>query len=151
LETSVSSAAARNFTKWPILGEPTILDWYAGDTHKEEVDYLNNWICQRIQWLDQELDYSDPKIPDLGKKEAFNIYPNPASGQLFISSVETLPNYPFTIRLFNVNGVEKMEEILVPQLDQMELSIPLPDLIPGLFILEISNEKGSSKWKVVIN
>ena len=150
LESLVSQAAARNFTKWPILGEPTILDWYAGETYKEEVGYLNNWICQRIQWLDQEFDYSDPNIPDLGEKEVFTIFPNPTSDQLFISHIETLPNYPFTFRLFNLNGQKKMEETLVPQLNQTELSIPLPDLVPGLFILEISNEKGSSKWKVVI-
>ena len=111
---------------------------------------MNNWICQRIQWLDQEFDYSDPNIPDLGEKEVFTIFPNPTSDQLFISHIETLPNYPFTFRLFNLNGQKKMEETLVPQLNQTELSIPLPDLVPGLFILEISNEKGSSKWKVVI-
>ena len=150
LEPAITPAAARNFIKWPILAQPTVIDWYAGDTYEEELDYLNNWICQRIQWIDQQLDYLDLNIPDLSEKEVFNIFPNPASDQLFISSIDTLPNYPFTIRLFNLNGVEKMKETLVPQLDQTELSIPIPNLVPGLFILEISNEKGSSKWKVVI-
>ncbi len=150
LGSVVNAAADRNFTKWPILGQPFVIDWYAGNTYTEELSYLNNWICQRIQWLDQEFDYQDTNIPAPANEDAYTIYPNPASDQLCIYFPDTFPNYPFTIRLFDVNNIPHSEQTLTPSLNQTKINISLPDLMPGLFILELSNQQGSSKWKVII-
>ena len=149
-EAVITPAADRNFTKWPILGQPNVLDWYVGDTYIEELDYLNNWICQRIYWIDQQLDYVDTYTPDIGNSEAYTVYPNPAQDHLFIQSSDTFPNYPLTFRLFDLNRIKRWEQTIVPRINQTEINIAPPDLEPGLFILEMSNAQSSIKWKVVI-
>lgn len=150
LESIVAPAANRNFTKWPILGQPHVLDWYAGDTYEEELNYLNDWICQRIEWLDQELDYLDTDIPPILKADEYTVYPNPASDQLFIHAPDTFPHDPHTIRLFDLNKILHWEQTVIPQLEQSKINVSLPELGSGLFILELENSKTSSKWKVII-
>ena len=55
---TLEAAAGRNFDRWPVLGEyvwPN--DFEAGERHTytEEVDYLKNWLEDRVAWMDEEL------------------------------------------------------------------------------------------------
>ena len=149
-ESILAPAADRNFTRWPILGQPTVIDWYVGDTHTEEVEYLNNWICQRIQWLDQQFDYQDQNIPAIGNPDEYTIYPNPTSDHLIIQSSDPLPSYPFIIRLYDLNKILRWQQTIVPRFDQTKINLSLPDLSSGLFILEMSNSESNARWKVVV-
>ena len=148
-ESILDPAANRNFTKWPILELP-IVDWYIGETYAEELDYLSNWICQRILWMDQELDYIDTAVPPILSADEYTVYPNPTTEHLIIQSPDTLPSYPHTIRLFDLNQVLRWEQTITPRLEQTKINLSVPDLESGLFILEMSNSKSSSRWKVVI-
>ena len=51
--TRLSEAQARNFTRWPVLGENVWPNAYVGETYQEEVDYLKTWTTQRLVWLDE--------------------------------------------------------------------------------------------------
>ncbi len=149
-ESLITPAAERNFARWPVLGQPHILDWYVGDTYAGEVDYLNNWICQRIVWMDQQLDYLDTNIPPVADAQLYTIYPNPATDHLTIQSTDTFPSYLHTIRIYDLYKKLQWEETLVPQFNEERINISLPDLSTGIFILELSNLKNSSRWKIVI-
>ena len=143
----ISPAAERNFTRWPVLGQPHILDWYVGDTYAEEVDYLNNWICQRIAWMDQELDYLDTDIPPIFDAQSYSVYPNPAVNYLIIQSQDTFPNYLHTVRVYDPYQRLQWEETLVPQFNDNKIHIALPNLTTGIFILELSSTQSSTRWK----
>ena len=44
-----------NFDKWPLLGQKEVWpNHYIGNTYNDEIDYLNNWIINRVQWLDEQ-------------------------------------------------------------------------------------------------
>ena len=58
--TLVDEAQARNFTRWPILGERVWPNDYVVDTYQEEVDYLKNWMTQRLTWLDEN--FPEPTV-----------------------------------------------------------------------------------------
>ncbi len=50
LETS--EAVKRNFQAWDILGLDVHPNNFVGETHQQEIDYLKNWLKDRLIWLD---------------------------------------------------------------------------------------------------
>ena len=53
--SEVSVAAENNFDKWHLLGKKEVWpNYYIGNTHEEEVDYLENWLLKRLQWIDKK-------------------------------------------------------------------------------------------------
>jgi len=87
----LDESKTRNFEKWPVLG---IYIWpnpyFVGQTYQSEINYLKNWISQRINWLDQNMvgqpsDLNDSKeqIPsDFSFEQS---YPNPFNPTTTIS------------------------------------------------------------------
>lgn len=51
----LNEAQARNFQRWPILGEWTWPNYYYGNTYQEEIDWLKNWTEERLAWLDANI------------------------------------------------------------------------------------------------
>jgi hypothetical protein len=50
----LNEAQARNFRRWRVLGRTVWPNAYVGQTFSDEVDYMKQWIRQRIEWMDQE-------------------------------------------------------------------------------------------------
>ncbi|MEK9913486.1 MAG: CotH kinase family protein, partial [Flavobacteriaceae bacterium] len=50
-----SNNAGYNFTRWPILGEWVWPNFFVGQTYNEEVDYLKDWVLNRMAWLDEQI------------------------------------------------------------------------------------------------
>lgn len=51
----LDEAQERNFDRWPILGEYVWPNHFLGDTYKQEVDYIVNWIERRLDWIDSQM------------------------------------------------------------------------------------------------
>ena len=45
----------RNFGKWPILGKYIWPNAYIGDSYISEINYLQDWITERLAWLDESI------------------------------------------------------------------------------------------------
>ena len=41
-----------NFEKWPVLGQYVWPNNFVGNSYDEEIDYLKDWINNRLNWLD---------------------------------------------------------------------------------------------------
>ncbi|MAU26507.1 MAG: hypothetical protein CMH48_09485 [Muricauda sp.] len=54
-ELNKSGAIAANFTAWPVLGTYIWPNNFVGDTYGEEVDFLRNWVGERLTWLDTQI------------------------------------------------------------------------------------------------
>ena len=50
-----SSAIDKNFGKWLILGKYIWPNKFIGDSYDSEINYLEEWINQRFDWLDQNI------------------------------------------------------------------------------------------------
>ncbi len=89
-----NEAAPRNFERWPVLGQWVWPNYYVGSTFQEEIDWLKNWISQRLNWLDSSL---PQYVEVLGIEEYSNtpvlVYPNPFEDAftVFIELNETKP------------------------------------------------------------
>ena len=55
LVNEIAEAQARNFLRWPVLGQYVWPNYFIGQTFGEEIDYLKSWISSRIAWLDLQL------------------------------------------------------------------------------------------------
>lgn len=72
----------RNFEKFNILNTYVWPNNYVGGTYDNEVSYLKNWISDRIDWLDSEMDAIDPAFPNSLEASRLRdmtvrVYPNP--------------------------------------------------------------------------
>ena len=48
-------AIDRNFEKWDILGTRIFGNYFVGNSHQEEIQYMRDWLEQRLAWMDSEL------------------------------------------------------------------------------------------------
>ncbi|MCG6912511.1 CotH kinase family protein [bacterium BMS3Abin03] len=77
----LSESEERNFERWDILDEYIWPNAYVGGSYENEISYLKNWIINRLNWMDEELDFIDD-VSEKGKPVAnnyylFQNYPNP--------------------------------------------------------------------------
>jgi hypothetical protein len=85
----LDESQARNFTRWPILGQyvwpnPNPIP----QTYQEEIDELKNWLRNRIAWLDQNLPGTCTTLSQHQENYSdysFAVYPNPNSGTFQVS------------------------------------------------------------------
>lgn len=55
LSVYLGPAIARNFDRWDILGQYVWPNYFVGETHEAEIDYLKGFIGSRLQWMDANL------------------------------------------------------------------------------------------------
>ena len=72
----------RNFTAWPVLGTYVWPNFFIGDTFESEIDWLRNWISQRLAWLDANIPGIITAVEEENKGERVTAYPNPFSSHL---------------------------------------------------------------------
>lgn len=56
----LEEAQKRNFDRWPTLGQYVWPNWYIGQTWKDEVSWMHNWLMDRIDWIDSQM--GDPPL-----------------------------------------------------------------------------------------
>jgi CotH kinase protein/Chitobiase/beta-hexosaminidase C-terminal domain len=54
LAALLNEAQERNFRRWRILGRQVWPDFYTGKSYGDEVQYMKNWIAQRLTWIDRQ-------------------------------------------------------------------------------------------------
>lgn len=50
----LSEAQGRNYRRWKILGRQVWPNHYTGKTYEDEVQFLKNWMTQRLAWIDRQ-------------------------------------------------------------------------------------------------
>ena len=58
-------AVERNSDAWPRWGEYVWPNYYVADDYADEVDWLKQWLVERIAWMDEQLGY-DPNAHQRG-------------------------------------------------------------------------------------
>ncbi|WP_167618067.1 CotH kinase family protein [Maribellus sediminis] len=92
----LKDAQARNFQKWNVLNNWVWPNNYVGGTYLNEVDYLRNWIFDRIDWLDEQIDMIEPSFTTGNELVLTDdpdplVYPNPFSNKFTVEI--DLPDY----------------------------------------------------------
>jgi len=50
-----NGAVDRNYERWPVLGQALPFNSYVGQSYDDEVSYLQNWILERHNWMDDQI------------------------------------------------------------------------------------------------
>lgn len=55
-------ALNRNQSAWNVIGRQVWPNYYVGQTYGDEIDYLKNWIRNRVKFMDKQLLPRDPSL-----------------------------------------------------------------------------------------
>jgi CotH protein/type IX secretion system substrate protein len=116
MTAEIDEAKDRNFYRWDILGIEIWPNYFIGDTHEQEIDFLKNWLSQRINWMDQNMLGVPTDCIILGQETIennilLNSYPNPFENQINFS----FENNNFEkgqLQIFDAFGNEVLKHIL---------------------------------------
>tara|TARA_B100000575_G_scaffold288375_1_gene288301 strand:- start:13435 stop:14814 length:1380 start_codon:yes stop_codon:yes gene_type:complete len=50
-----NKSISRNFNKWPILGQYIWPNYFVGESHESEIDFIKQWITNRLLWMDGKI------------------------------------------------------------------------------------------------
>ena len=50
-----NGALDRNFNQWPVIGEPLPFNSFVGSSYAEEIQYMKDWVSDRIGWMDDQI------------------------------------------------------------------------------------------------
>jgi hypothetical protein len=98
-------AQQRNFQKWPVIGEYVWPNYvYDFDTYQEEVDWMKDWITQRLEYLDAVLNATVTGVEeDKISKVIVNAFPNPFDNEVLFDYEIPTPGET-KIEIFDVLG-----------------------------------------------
>ncbi len=137
----ISEAIDRNFTVWDdfignsIWFEPSPIP----QSYEEEIDYMQNWISNRIDWLDANIpgDCGISNVSQLSDlEETIEIYPNPT-----LDKVNILCEDLVSVELLNVYG-RKLFETTLKEIDLNKYS-------KGIYFIKIRTKKQILTKKIV--
>jgi hypothetical protein len=95
LAASIKEPAARNFQRWPILGETVGPDYYAGKTYADELEYLKTWVTNRMNWITaQFVPVPTPSVPAGPAGTNASLVLGATAGQVYFTIDGTDPRLP---------------------------------------------------------
>jgi hypothetical protein len=87
LAASLKEPAARNFARWPVLGNQVGPEYFVGKTYEEEISYLKTWMSNRLAWIDAQFVPAPAVTPAVIATAAVNsIAFNAPTGQVFFTT-----------------------------------------------------------------
>jgi len=85
----------QNFYRWNILNQVVWPSPVAVGSYEGEVNYLRNWLSERVDWIDSQIERpEDPEDPEVitavdNKDYGISMFPNPTSKELYIELAAT--------------------------------------------------------------
>lgn len=152
--TNLNEAQARNFQRWPVLGKYVWPNYYVGQTHKDEVAWMQNWLVQRIAWIDgqlKEIGILTATEQALDQK-LLSAYPNPLEDNNSIV-YEVPQRSKVNLQLYDILG--RSVRIFVNEnqtAGKYEINWQSQDLEQGVYILDYQlDDKSMVKKKIIKN
>ena len=61
-ELTCCGAIDRNSQAWPRWGQWVWPNYYVSNSYEDEINFLKNWLTERIAWLDERWGYEEPSL-----------------------------------------------------------------------------------------
>lgn len=148
----INEAQQRNFDRWPILGQYVWPNQFVGNTYAEEIDFLKNWIIDRLEWMDVNSNWTCITLItalNVDTRNEIIIYPNPSIG-IFNILIQGSANYKSIIKVYNSVGKEIFNDQFNGSTYRWYATQNGSGIPNGIYIINIINEKGESYSKRVI-
>lgn len=135
--TLLAEPAARNFQRWPVLGQYVWPNAYIGQTWAEELNYLDNWLGYRIAWIDGNIMNVGPTVSVHSGpwQPYFKVYPNPLSNSTLTVEYNASEAQ---FSLFDLAGRPLMSDVYLRGGLGQQQQVTLPENLPaGLYFYRI--------------
>jgi hypothetical protein len=74
----VAQSQGRNWQRWPILNEWVWPNAFCCGSYQQHVNYLKNWLTNRLEWMDGKFETLDTTQYFPSKYFKTSVYPNPS-------------------------------------------------------------------------
>jgi len=144
LSNMLGQAQVRNFQQWPVLGQYVWPNYYIGNTYSEEVNYLKNWVKNRLIYLDKVWEIKDSNVTEQ-ENLSISILPNPGSEAIQLRFTSVLP-HGLQMKVFNSSGQNK--NVTYVEKDSTSLELDIKDLASGVYFVHLAdnNQKRTIKF-----
>lgn len=146
LANYLEEAQQRNFVRWPVHGQYVWPNNFVGDNYQEDVNYLKQWITNRINWMDANMfDNCLDLAIESQEESAFSIFPNPSNGLFTVQLKQEITNG--TLSIYDINGrlVHQKE-----QLNGFAYQFKLSDVANGVYRVLLQTEQQIITKKLMI-
>ncbi len=151
IETSIDY----NFERWPVLGEYVWPNYFVAETHEEEIDFVQNWVSERLLWLDEQwggqcvITGDEQRVID--PAPAIQITPNPSDLSHARVQFSAPLSGDYLLTLFDTNGrqVYQKRYNAVPGSKDIDLD-DLSYLDPGMYLLKVAGQDGFTGYLKLI-
>jgi hypothetical protein len=137
----------RNYEVWPVIDKPLFFPNYVSGTYEEEILNIKNWLTDRLQWIDENIDdlyypvdiYSSSNNKTVAEYIGFDAYPNPFSGELSLCFNSSYTG-DLKIQFHNLLGQLSLE-ITTPITQgyrELKLDSRIADMPPGVYIMRVT-------------
>lgn len=145
LYNQLSVPAERHFTRWPILSTYVWPNFFIGDTYLEEIDYLKNWLIDRVTWMDNNM-WADSCQIDLAvsaepANNSLEVYPNPAQDQILINTRLTSDALSKVV-VFDITG-QPMPVNFINNKNQIQINTA--SLPAGIYLVQLVDSKYNNR------
>lgn len=125
----------RNFQRWPIIGKYVWPNYFVGDTYREDVDYLKDWITRRVQWMDANIMVAETVSGSTGND--ILVFPNPVRSRFSLYFNLKNPG-PVRIVMTDLMGhrIIDEEQVLEAAGDQYIECNPGKQ-VPGFYVVQL--------------
>ncbi|MCB2205757.1 CotH kinase family protein [bacterium] len=147
----LNEAQQRHFTRWELLGTSVWPNYFVGDTWAEEISYLKQWIHDRSNWMDANIetlawvDTTTTAVePARAQPDAFTVqcFPQPAREDVTLA-VNSDRNRALVLCVFNMQGaLVRRRDLQVMQAERTMVRIDMRKLPAGLYTVAVTDERG---------
>ncbi len=145
----------RHYQLYPILSQYVWPNNYIGGSYANEINYMKNWITDRLAWLDNNIGSFalETGIEDLSATTGIKIYPNPSNGAFNIELPESHSgNIQFEIidQLGKVQYAEVFKSNELPQ-HSIRFDEGMATLRSGLYMIKLcSSDRQTHTRKMIV-
>jgi CotH kinase protein len=140
LNTLLKPATARNFNRWPVLGQYVWPNSFVGKTYIEEIDFIKNWTTERLKYLDIVWDYESTNV----EEELINsitVSPNP-SHDIFVIKMDPKKVILERNPIITDNLGRRVTIATITVLNVKEWAVDFKNLPPNTYYLRINTIGG---------
>ncbi len=137
----------RNFQKWPVLGQYVWPNYFVGQTFQEEINWLKNWVTQRMTWLDANMPVF---ITGTEPFETSMVYPNPSHGSLSVD-VSSKSEGIVQLEIINsVGGTVRQNQFAIG-IGKNSLTLDVSELAQGIYFCRLTFEGRTQAHRFVMS
>lgn len=142
MQTLLVEAQRRNFERWEVLGNYVWPNFFVGNTYEEEMTWLKNWLRDRLNWMDNNIDFLLPTFSFLPNQSS-EVFPNPFQKQLTITyqTSTTIAGVMFYITDITGKVVYSEQLDLIPNQVNYSIDFQSNELADGIYFYRLEKEE----------